>query len=233
MALPTSPPDIRCGKSTWRCGQSRDGSVARAAPDGYVLLLTTSGDAWNATLYGGLKFNFIRDFAPVAGISRAIGVLLAHPSLASKSVSQLISYARSNPGKIAVGSAGMGSLPHLYWELFRSSAGVEMLHVPYRGGALALTDLLANHIQVYFGTLAVSLEHIRLGRLRALAVTSGARTEALPEVPALAEILPGYEASSYFEIAAPVIRLSKSSLSSTGKLISVPQDGVCARSSAR
>jgi tripartite-type tricarboxylate transporter receptor subunit TctC len=178
-------------------------SVARATPDGYLLLLTTSSDAWNATLYDGLRFNFIRDFAPVAGISRAIGVLLAHPSLPSKSVSQLISYARSNPGKIAVGSAGMGSLPHLYWELFRSSAGVEMLHVPYRGGALALTDLLANHIQVYFGTPAVSLEHIRLGRLRALAVTSGARTEALPDVPALAEILPGYEASSYFGIAAP------------------------------
>jgi tripartite-type tricarboxylate transporter receptor subunit TctC len=177
--------------------------VARAAPDGYTLLLTSSGDAWNATLYDNLRFNFIRDIAPVAGISRAIGVLLVHPSLPSKSVPELITYARSNPSKIAVGSAGVGSLPHLYWELFRSSAEVEMLHVPYRGGALALTDLLANHIQVYFGTPAVSLEHIKWGRLRPLAVTSATRAAALPDIPALAEILPGYEASSYFGIATP------------------------------
>jgi tripartite-type tricarboxylate transporter receptor subunit TctC len=177
--------------------------VARATPDGYTLLLTTSGDASNVTLFDNLRFNFIRDITPVAGISRAVGVLLVHPSLPSKSVPELITYARSNPGKVAVGSAGAGSLPHLYWELFRSSAEVEMLHVPYRGGALALTDLLANHIQVYFGTPAVLLEHIKLGRLRPLAVTSATRATVLPDIPALVEILPGYEANSYFGIAAP------------------------------
>jgi tripartite-type tricarboxylate transporter receptor subunit TctC len=178
-------------------------SVAKAAPDGYTLLLASSADAWNATLYDNLKFNFIRDLAPIASISRGIGVLLVHPSLPAKSVSELIAYARRNPGKISVGSAGVGSLPHVYWEMFRNLAAVDMLHVPYRGGAPALTDLLGNQVQMYFGTPAVALEHIKVGRLRPLAVTGATRTATLPDVPALAEILPTYEASCYFGIAAP------------------------------
>src|SRR5258708_6416030 len=142
-------------------------SVVRAAPDGYTLLLTSSGDAWNATLYESLRFNFIRDIAPVAGISRSVGVLLVHPSFPSKSASELIAYSRHNPAKITVGSAGVGSLPHVYWEMFRSLAAVDMLHVPYRGGGPALTDLLGNQIQVYFGTTAATLEYIKAGNLRA------------------------------------------------------------------
>jgi tripartite-type tricarboxylate transporter receptor subunit TctC len=136
-------------------------SVARAAPDGYTLLLTTSGDAWNATLHDNLRFNFIRDMVPVGSISRTTGVLLVHPSLPPKSASELITYARSNPGKIAVASAGVGSLPHVYWEMFRSLAAVDMLHVPYRGGGPALTDLMGGQVRVYFGTTAASLEYIK------------------------------------------------------------------------
>jgi tripartite-type tricarboxylate transporter receptor subunit TctC len=142
-------------------------SVVRAAPDGHTLYIATSADAWNATLYRGLKFNFIQDFAPVATISRGPGVLVVHPSLPPKSVSELIDYAKANPGKIAVASAGVGSAPHMYWEL----TVVDMLHVPYRGGGPALTDLLGGQVHAYFGTMASSIEHIRTGRLRALAVT--------------------------------------------------------------
>ena len=130
-------------------------SLARAAPDGYTLLLTTSADAWNATLYDSLKFNYVRDVAAVAPIARAPGVLVVHPSLPAKSVPELIAYAKSNPGKIPVASAGIGSAPHMYWELFRNLTGVDMLHVPYRGGGPAVTDLLGGQVQVYFpGTVS-------------------------------------------------------------------------------
>jgi tripartite-type tricarboxylate transporter receptor subunit TctC len=178
-------------------------AVAKSAPDGYMLHLTTSADAWNASLYDKLNFNIIRDFAPVATISRGPGLLVVHPSLPVKSVPELIAYAKSNPGKVTVASAGIGSAPHMYWELFRSVTGVEMVHVPYRGGGPAVVDLLGGQVQVYFGTFASTLEHAKAGRVRALAVTSVKRAAVLPDVPALAEYLPGYEASIYVGIAAP------------------------------
>jgi|SRR2546430_1873646 tripartite-type tricarboxylate transporter receptor subunit TctC len=178
-------------------------TVVRAAPDGHTLLLATSADAWNTTLYDNLKFNFARDVATVAPISRGPGVLVLHPSLPPKSVPELIAYAKNNPGKVTVASAGIGSAPHMYWELFRSVTGVEMLHVPYRGGGPALTDLLGGQVQAYFGTSASTIEYVRTGKLRALAVTSATRAAALPEVPAMAEFLPTYEASIYVGIVAP------------------------------
>jgi tripartite-type tricarboxylate transporter receptor subunit TctC len=178
-------------------------ALVRAAPDGYTLLLATSADAWNATLYDNLKFNFVREIAAVAPIVRAPGVLVVHPSLPVKSVPELITSAKANPGKISVASAGIGSAPHMYWELFRVLAGVDMLHVPYRGGGPAVTDLLGGQVQVYFGTTASSIEYIRSGKLRVLAVTTASRVTALPEIPALAEFLPTYEASIFVGIVAP------------------------------
>src|SRR5689334_9986111 len=178
-------------------------TVAKSASDGYTLLLTTSADAWNDSLYQKLNFDIVRDFAPVATISRGPGVLVAYPSLPVKTVPELIAYAKSNPGKVTVASAGIGSAPHMYWELFRSVTGVDMVHVPYRGGGPAVTDLLGGQVLVYFGTFASSIEHVRAGRLRALAVTSPKRAAVLPDVPAMAEYLPGYEASIYVGIAAP------------------------------
>jgi len=178
-------------------------SVIRAAPDGYSLLLATSADAWNATLYQNLKYNFAHDVAAVGTIARATGVLVVNPSFPAMSVPELIAYAKSNPGKATVGSAGVGSLPHMFWELFRNVTGVEMLHVPYRGGGPAIIDLLAGQIQVHFGTSASTLESVRAGKLRALAVTGAARMTVLPDIPALAEFVPGFEASVFIGIAAP------------------------------
>ena len=177
--------------------------VAKAAPDGYTLLLTTSADAWNATLYQNLNFDIVRDFAPVATISRGAGLLVVNPSLAVKSVPELIAYAKSNPGKLTVASAGVGSAPHMFWELFRSKTGVDIVHVPYRGGGPAVVDLLAGQVQVYFGTFASTIEQVRAGKLRALAVLSATRAAVLPDVPAVAEFIPGFEASIYVGIAAP------------------------------
>jgi tripartite-type tricarboxylate transporter receptor subunit TctC len=178
-------------------------AVAKSAPDGYMLHLTTSADAWNTSLYDKLNFNIIRDFTPVATIARGPGVLVVHPSLPVKSVPELIAYAKSNPGRVTVASAGVGSAPHMYWELFRSVTGIDMVHVPYRGGGPAVADLLGGQVLVYFGTFASTIEHIRADRLRALAVTSAKRAAVLPDVPAMAEYLPGYEASIYVGIAAP------------------------------
>jgi tripartite-type tricarboxylate transporter receptor subunit TctC len=178
-------------------------AVVRAAPDGYTLLLATSGDTWNASLYDNLKFDFARDSAAVASIARAPGVLVVHPSVVAQSVPELLAYAKANPGKLTVATAGIGSAPHMFWELFHSLTGADLLHVPYRGGGPALIDLLGGQVQVYFGTMASTLIHVRSGRLRALAVTSAQRATLLPDVPAMAETVPGYEASIFVGVTAP------------------------------
>jgi tripartite-type tricarboxylate transporter receptor subunit TctC len=178
-------------------------AVAKAAPDGYTLLLTTSADAWNATLYRNLSFNIVRDFAPVAPISRGAGILVVNPAFPPKSVPELIAYAKAHPGKVTVASAGIGSAPHMFWELFRSKTGVDMVHVPYRGGGPAVVDLIAGQVQVYFGTYAATIQQVRAGTPRALGVTNATRASVLPDVPAIAESVPGYEASIYVGIAAP------------------------------
>lgn len=178
-------------------------AVINAAPDGYTLLLVNASNMINTTLYQKLNINFIRDIAPVASISREASVLVVHPSFPAKTVPEFISYAKAHPGKINMASAGNGSGPHMTGELFKMMAGVEMLHVPYRGGAPALNDLLAGHVQVYFGTTTGLIEHIRAGRLRALAVTTATRSEALPDLPTVGEFVSGYEASTVFGLGAP------------------------------
>jgi tripartite-type tricarboxylate transporter receptor subunit TctC len=178
-------------------------TVLRAAPDGYTLLLASAPDSYSAALYDNLKFNFARDVAPVASIDRGAGILVVHPSFPARTVPELIAYAKSNPGKVAVASAGVGSAPHIYWELFRSMTGANMLHVPYRGGGPALTDLLGGQVQVMFATLASSIEYVRSEQLRGLAVTSDARADALPDVPTVGEFVPGYEAAGWMGIVAP------------------------------
>src|SRR6516164_7275995 len=178
-------------------------AVAKSPPDGYVLHLTTSADAWNTSLYDKLNFNIIRDFTPVATIARGPGVLVVHPSLPVKSVPELIAYAKSNPGKVTIASAGIGSAPHMYWALFRSVTGVDKVHIPYRGGGPAVTDVLGGQVLVYLGTFASTIQSVRADKLRALAVTSARRVAVVPDVPAMAEYLPGYEASIYVGVAAP------------------------------
>jgi tripartite-type tricarboxylate transporter receptor subunit TctC len=177
--------------------------VARAPPDGYTLLQVTSSNAWNPALYPPLNFNFIRDIVPIAGLVRGVGVLVVIPSFSATTVPEFIALAKAHPGKINMASAGIGSAPHIYGELFKKMAGVDMVHVPYRGGATALTDLVAGHVPVMFDTLASSVEHIRAGRLRALAVTSAMRSEMLPGVPTVGEFVAGYEATAWTGIGAP------------------------------
>ena len=178
-------------------------SVARAAPDGYTLLLTTSADAWNTTLYVNTKSALAQDFTPVATVARGPGVLVVHPSVSAKSVPELIAAAQANPGKLTMASAGIGSAPHMFWELFRTLSGVNMVHVPYRGGGPAVTDLIAGQVLTYFGTMASAVAHVKAGKLRALAMTTRTRSPVLPDVPAMAEFLPGYDASIFVGIAAP------------------------------
>jgi tripartite-type tricarboxylate transporter receptor subunit TctC len=170
-------------------------AVVRAPPDGYTLLLVNAANAVNATLYDNLSFNFVRDIAPVAGTS---SVMVVHPSVPAKTVPEFIAYAKANPGKINMGSGGVGSPSHVAGELFKMMAGVSMVHVPYRGIAPALTDLMAGQLQVYFGALTSSIEYIKAGRLRALAVTTAKRSEALPDLPTVGEFVPGYEASQWY-----------------------------------
>jgi len=178
-------------------------AVVRASPDGYTLLQVTSANAWNATLYNNLNFNFIRDIAPVASIYRSPAVLVVHPSFPAKSVPALIAYAKANPGKINMASGGVGSAQHVYGELFKMMAGVDMLHVPYRGGGPALADLLAGQVPLMFDTLSTSIEHIRAGRLLALAVTSATRSEVLPDIPTVGDFVPGYEGTGWQGVGAP------------------------------
>ena len=178
-------------------------AALKAAPDGYTLLMIGSNNAWNVTLYDNLSFDFVRDIAPVASIVRGVGVLVVHPSVSAKSVPDLIAYAKANPGKINMASGGVGSPQHVYGELFKMMAGVDMLHVPYRGGAPALTDLLAGQVQVMFDTLITSIEHIRAGKLHPLAVTAATRVEILPDIPTVGEFVPGYEAVGWQGVGAP------------------------------
>ena len=178
-------------------------AVINAPPDGHTLLFVTPVNAINATLYGGLSFDFMRDIAPVAGIVTVPFVLVVNPAVPAKNVAELIDYAKANPGKISMCSAGVGSVPHMAGELFKLMAGVDMLHVPYRGSAPALTDLIAGHVQVMFDAMPASLPLIRSGALRALAVTTSARSSALPDLATVAETVPGYETSSWYGIGAP------------------------------
>jgi tripartite-type tricarboxylate transporter receptor subunit TctC len=178
-------------------------AVVRAPADGYTLLFVSPANASNATLYDKLNFNFIRDIAPVASISRETQVMAVNPSVPAKTVSEFIAYAKANPGKINMASAGNGTGPHLSGELFKMMAGVKMVHVPYRGGTPAVTDLLAGQVQVMFVAMTAAIEHIRGGTLRPLAVTTAARSELLPDIPTVGELVPGYEASVWFGVGAP------------------------------
>ena len=178
-------------------------TVVRAPPDGYTLLMVSAANVTNATLYDNLNFNFIRDIAPVAFMDRVANVLEVNPSIPARTVPEFTAYAKANPGKINMASGGTGSSQHVAGELFKMMAGVDLVHVPYRGVAPALTDLLAGQVQVLFDTVPASLPHIRAGKLRALAVTTASRSEALPDVPTVGDFVPGYEASSIHGIGAP------------------------------
>src|SRR5262245_3169108 len=178
-------------------------AVVNANPDGYTLLLVAPAAAINATLYDKLNFNFIRDIAPVAGIVRAPNVMELHPSVPAKTVSEFIAYAKANPGKLSYASAGTGTSLHMAGELFKMMAGIDMIHVPYRGTAPALTDLLAGQVQVMFDNITTSIAHIRAGKLTALAVTTATRSPMLPDLPTVSEFLPGFEASAFFGVGAP------------------------------
>jgi tripartite-type tricarboxylate transporter receptor subunit TctC len=178
-------------------------AVVKSPPDGYTLLLASSTNAINATLYNKLNFNFIRDIAPVATICRTTFVMVVHPSIPAKTVPEFIAYAKANPGKINMASAGIGGAGHVFGELFKMMTGINTLHVPYRGAGPALADLLAGQVQAYFVPTPPSIEYIRAGKVRALAVTTAARSEALPDIPAVGEFVPGYEASGWSGFGSP------------------------------
>jgi tripartite-type tricarboxylate transporter receptor subunit TctC len=178
-------------------------AVVHAAPDGYTLGLFGAPSAINATLYDKLNFNFVRDIAPVAPIVRFPYLMVVNPSVPAKTLPEFIAYTKANPGKINMASPGIGSTPHVNGELFKVMTGTNMVHVPYRSAAAVITDLLSGQVQLYFGTTAASLEYVRTGKLRALAVTIERRLDALPDIPAVAEFVPGYEASGWFGVGAP------------------------------
>ena len=176
-------------------------SVVRATPDGYTLLLVGVSNAMNATLYKKLNFNFIREIAPVASIGGTSYVMVINPSVPAKTVPEFIAYAKANPGKINMGSSGSGSVSHVFGERFKIMTGINLVHIPYRGGYVP--DLLSGQVQVVFGTIASSIQYIRGGMLRALAVTTATRSDVLPDIPTLAEFVPGYEASQWYGVGAP------------------------------
>jgi tripartite-type tricarboxylate transporter receptor subunit TctC len=185
-------------------------------PDGHTLLWITSANAINATLYDRLNFNFIRDIAPVASFVRAPGVMEVNPTVPAKTVPEFIAYAKANPGQINLASSGIGSLSHVAGELFKLMTGIDMVHVPYRGAAPALTDLIAGRVQIMILPITSSIEHIKAGRLRALGVTTATRLEVVPDIPTVAEFVPGYEVSDWAGVGVPqatpadiVDRLSK------------------------
>jgi tripartite-type tricarboxylate transporter receptor subunit TctC len=178
-------------------------AVVRAPPDGYTLLLVGPSNAVNTTLYDRLNYNFLADITSVAGISRESLVMVVHRAFPTKTVPELIAYAKANPGNVNMGSAGNGSAPHMAGELFKMMAGVNMVHVPYRGGGPALIDLLGGQVQVIFASMPSSIEYIRAGKLHALAVTTATRSAALPDIPTVGEFVLGYEASSVFGLGAP------------------------------
>jgi tripartite-type tricarboxylate transporter receptor subunit TctC len=178
-------------------------SVLSAPPDGYTIGFVAANNAISATLYEKLPFNFIRDSAPVGGMMILTNVMAAHPSVPAKTVSEFIAYAKANPGKISFGSGGSGTAIHLSGELFKVMTGIDMVHVPYRGSGPAMTDLLAGRLQIMFDNLPGAIEHIKAGRLRALAVTVGKRWPALPDVPTVGETVHGFEASLWYGVAVP------------------------------
>jgi tripartite-type tricarboxylate transporter receptor subunit TctC len=178
-------------------------AVVRAPPDGYTLLLINTVNATNATLYDNLNYNFIRDIAPIASISREAVVLVVHPSVPVKTVPEFITYAKANPGKLNMASGGNGTMGHVGGELFKMMTGVNMVHVPYRGGVPAYIDLLSGQMQFMITSTASTIDYIKAGKLRALAVTTATRSKALPDIPTVGEFVPGYEASQWFGLGAP------------------------------
>jgi len=178
-------------------------AVVNAAPDGYTLLMVTSVNAINASVYEKLNFNLIRDVVPVASIHREPFVMEANPSVPVKTVAEFIAYAKANPGKLTMASAGIGSGNHISGELFKMMTGVNLVHVPYRGGGPALVDLISGQVQVLFATMSSSIEYVRAGKLRALAVTTATRSSVLPDIPTVAEFVPGYESSFWTGVGAP------------------------------
>jgi tripartite-type tricarboxylate transporter receptor subunit TctC len=178
-------------------------AVVRSPPDGYTLLFVTAANAINTTLYEKLSFNLSRDIVPVASLIRAPTVLEVNPSVPAKTLPEFIAYAKANPGMLTMASSGAGTPSHVFGELFKFMTGVNLVHVPYRGAALAVTDLLAGQVQVFFDPVPNSFGYIRAGKLRPLAITSATRSEALPDVPTVSEFVPGYEASFWFGVGAP------------------------------